>query len=217
MNERKIRPFEGHGASKGDSGWPPSDGTSGILMYLAKTPSGHESIFPHFFTVHFDEESGASILADQAGFIPTEDEFWSIVDLLARAYRGNPDERIKAHNRANYERAWGEKARWRQTGAPLRKQVARRKEPGHVYVLAGGGCHKIGRTKDLRRRVEQLAVQLPFEVALVCSLKSDDPKTLEAELHERFANKRLNGEWFDLSAEDVAYITGLGSPGGDRE
>lgn len=167
-------------------------------------------MFPHFFTVNFDEESDLLILADQAGFIPTEEEFWSIVDLLARAYRIIPDERIRAHNQANFEKAWGNTRRQQKT-----ERSVRRTEPGYVYLLAGGGCYKIGRTKDLSKRTEQLAVQLPYRVELVCSLRADDPKALETDLHERFADKRLNGEWFDLSSEDVAYIVGLGLPGGD--
>jgi hypothetical protein len=74
---------------------------------------------------------------------------------------------------------------------------------GYVYLLEGDGCHKIGRAKDPTKRTEQLAVQLPYEVNLVCAIASADYAKLEAELHNHFAEKRLNGEWFDLSQEDV--------------
>jgi hypothetical protein len=43
-----------------------------------------------------------------------------------------------------------------------------------------------------------------FEILLV--IANDKPAVLEATLHEKFSSKRVVGEWFKLSAEDLFYI-----------
>lgn len=188
-----------------DSTWPPRDGSSGIPDYLASHIKREETWFPDFFTIHFDKESECLVLADQAGFIPTEDEFWSMMEMLSVAYERIDHERIATHNRTKHERL----TNIGRSSEERPKKPKRKAESGYVYVLEGGGVFKIGRAKDPERRAELLAIQLPYPVSLICAVQTSDYKKLEADLHERFALKRLNGEWFDLTSEDVAYITGL--------
>lgn len=44
------------------------------------------------------------MLHDQGGFIPTEEEFWSFVDRMARSYQEVSEEAIREHNRAIYRK-----------------------------------------------------------------------------------------------------------------
>lgn len=74
---------------------------------------------------------------------------------------------------------------------------------GYVYLMKSGRFYKIGKTNSLGRREYELAIQLPEKVSTVHKIKTDDPSGIEAYWHKRFENKRKNGEWFELTAEDI--------------
>ncbi len=75
---------------------------------------------------------------------------------------------------------------------------------GFVYLVRSGRYYKIGRTNAAGRREYELAIQMPERVSMIHQIKTDDPVGIEEYWHKRFREKRLNGEWFNLSASDVA-------------
>lgn len=78
---------------------------------------------------------------------------------------------------------------------------------GFVYILGcPEGYYKIGRSTTLTDRIQQLAIQLPFKVHVVCILFALDCRAKERDLHRTFKSKRVNGEWFKLSDNDLTYI-----------
>jgi len=75
---------------------------------------------------------------------------------------------------------------------------------GFVYLLKSGRYYKIGKTNSLDRRQYEVGLQMPEGVQPIHSIKTDDPSGIEAYWHRRFKDKRLNGEWFNLSKADVS-------------
>jgi hypothetical protein len=72
-----------------------------------------------------------------------------------------------------------------------------------VYLIRAGRYYKIGRSNAAGRREYELAIQLPEKPKTIHVIRTDDPTGIEAYWHKRFAEKRKNGEWFELDASDV--------------
>lgn len=102
-----------------------------------------------------------------------------------------------------------------RNGNPQRRNPPAPKTPkppvaGYVYLIKSpSGHYKIGRTINPNDRLRMFGVHLPFEVEIIALIKSDDHKRLEASLHQTYNDKRVNGEWFALSPEDVDYVKSL--------
>lgn len=92
----------------------------------------------------------------------------------------------------------------------LQKEAeARKPQPGFIYVLEEpiNRWYKIGRAKNVERRL--LGIELPFKVNRICSIPTNQMIWAERDLHQHFAAKRLNGEWFHLDAQDVEWLLSL--------
>lgn len=74
---------------------------------------------------------------------------------------------------------------------------------GVVYLMKSGRHYKIGRTVSLGSRERQLAIKIPVPPTTIHCIETDDPSGVEAYWHRRFAEKRGEGEWFDLSPDDI--------------
>lgn len=74
---------------------------------------------------------------------------------------------------------------------------------GFVYLMKSGRHFKIGRSVSVGSRERQLAIKIPVPPTTIHSIETDDPAGVEAYWHKRFDSKRGEGEWFDLSSEDV--------------
>lgn len=79
---------------------------------------------------------------------------------------------------------------------------------GYVYFVQEhmNGTFKIGKTKNIERRMNVFNVKLPFKNELIFLVKSGNHHQTEVAFHKYFASKRLEGEWFALNKEDVEWI-----------
>lgn len=148
-------------------------------------------------------------------------------------FPANGDLRLKAHNEKGFpnpktfETRFGTKSQFVSAVLEYCRQrngyddvitfckavVSRKKQPkedtdelgqiGFVYLFKSGRFYKIGRSNAAGRREYELAVQMPEKAEMVHEMRTDDPVGIEKYWHERFATKRKNGEWFDLTAADV--------------
>lgn len=77
-----------------------------------------------------------------------------------------------------------------------------------IYVIRNNrnGYHKIGRSTNPRQREQTLQSEEP-DIALVGFFVGTSKD--EDSLHKRFESKRIRGEWFSLSDEDVAEIASM--------
>lgn len=83
-----------------------------------------------------------------------------------------------------------------------------RYRPGYVYIVLGkDGLYKIGRTFNLDKRRQELIRD--YDAVLVHSIKCKRPIQAELDLHRRFANKRIRGEWFALVDQDITEIKAI--------
>lgn len=94
------------------------------------------------------------------------------------------------------------------------KQVASASQRGAVvYFIQGGfgGPIKIGTTQSLRARLKGLQCGSPVRLYVLATLPGGDAQ--ESELHVRFDEDRLHGEWFSPSASLLAFIETLKGEG----
>jgi hypothetical protein len=74
---------------------------------------------------------------------------------------------------------------------------------GTVYLIKFGKYYKIGHTNALGRRKYEIGLQVPGEIRLVHEFNTDDPSGIERYWHERFRDKRVKGEFFQLTQQDI--------------
>jgi hypothetical protein len=83
---------------------------------------------------------------------------------------------------------------------PRKRKVA----VGYVYLMKSGRHFKIGRSNSVGRREWELGIKIPIPPSTLHSIETDDPVGVEAYWHRRFSDKRGEGEWFNLTADDIA-------------
>lgn len=83
-----------------------------------------------------------------------------------------------------------------------------RTERGYVYLLREDvrGLVKIGRAVNPRNRVQKIAAILPSTCRVVGLIEAANMEELEKELHRRFADRRVKGEWFKLDAGHLEEV-----------
>jgi hypothetical protein len=82
----------------------------------------------------------------------------------------------------------------------------------NVYLICsefeGRRLYKIGYTKrPIEKRIKEIKTGNGSDIYLVESFKSIWGTKIEAQLHKFFKLKKVSGEWFDLTEDDIKTFT----------
>lgn len=83
-------------------------------------------------------------------------------------------------------------------------------DAGVYLVLAKSGLYKIGCTSNISRRMLALR-KILGSAELVAFIETEETYRVERCLHDVYPDKRLSGELFSLTPDDVEYIKSLRS------
>lgn len=87
-------------------------------------------------------------------------------------------------------------------------QITKSKKQNFVYIMLNqrNGFYKIGRSVNPEYREKTLQAEEP-EIDLI--KKWPAPKAIEKKLHNKYKKKKVRGEWFELTKDDVNEINNL--------
>ena len=87
----------------------------------------------------------------------------------------------------------------------LSKYINTPTKEGYVYLVyfGIGTYYKIGFSRRVEIRLKEFGAQMPFAPTIEHVINTDDVYALESSFHEYFKTKRIRGEWFDLTPDDV--------------
>jgi hypothetical protein len=156
------------------------------------------------FAFQYDDESGGIFGVDQGGYLMTKDELKDLIEGAEIFFSHYGDGAAEEYN-VEVDQRREERRHEEQAAAKPRRAV-----PGYVYLIrTENGLYKIGKAKDIKKRLQPFGVHFPMKWELVHSFHSDDYSIAEEELHWQYRDKRDVGEWFKLTSADVETITGI--------
>jgi len=88
-------------------------------------------------------------------------------------------------------------------------QELKNEEEGIIYIIESDSLYKIGKTKNLKRRISELQKLSTNPLSLVFSKKLPGYHTIEKKLHIIFRKKHYVAEWFNLVDSDIKLIRNI--------
>lgn len=68
----------------------------------------------------------------------------------------------------------------------------------YVYLIEANRLYKIGRTKDINKRMKQLQTGNPHAIILIKLYETENSIKLEAYIHQTLKDQNIRNEWFRL-------------------
>jgi hypothetical protein len=80
---------------------------------------------------------------------------------------------------------------------------------GWVYLIQSSIGIKIGKSKDPNTRLKSIPFNYPHiegQFTLIHQILTNDTRMFERDLHQRYKESRIEGEWYDLTEDDIAVL-----------
>ena len=150
------------------------------------------------FPIVFQQSSANKMIPYKGnGRLLTRAEWTRFKRWIDNYYTGVSDEEIEAYNAQVAEQ---------RASRPQNAQA------GYIYLLESSvGYYKIGKAADVEKRLGQHLRDYPVRLAVIHTIWVPDRHKTERYLLKLFADKRMQGEWFDLDADDVQWLKSLTS------
>jgi hypothetical protein len=96
--------------------------------------------------------------------------------------------------------------------SPVVWQTDPNEKPGFIYVIylddtAQKRFYKVGLSAVFTSRLQSHQCSSPFDVCVAMAFFVPNMRQTERILHRKFKDKCVRGEWFELSDDDLAYIS----------
>lgn len=80
----------------------------------------------------------------------------------------------------------------------------------YLINLESTSLYKIGRTKDIKKRMKQLQTGASFPLILIHEFSTGDEESkLEKTIHRAFAHYKTQGEWFDFDLIEIEQVKAI--------
>lgn len=79
----------------------------------------------------------------------------------------------------------------------------------YLYLIKCQQFYKIGIANDVQSRLAQLSTGNPHELKVLAFYGYENAELVERVIHQKFANKRVRGEWFELDLSDIANFQNI--------
>jgi hypothetical protein len=75
----------------------------------------------------------------------------------------------------------------------------------YLYVIKCGPCYKIGITRNMKDRMEAIALHNPFKLKAILyrTIVGRHVRFVEKTMHELLAHQNHRGEWFETSVPEI--------------
>lgn len=73
----------------------------------------------------------------------------------------------------------------------------------YIYIIKGMEYYKIGKSKNVDRRLKEFKVAIPYKIELYSKISVSDMDDAEKALHTKYENNRIEGEWFKLDNTSI--------------
>ena len=162
-----------------------------------------EDIFQWSYVLKKDEETNGLFIVSGSNGIPMSyKEHIKVRDMLNNfidGYGKNLKQDLDNIRNSSYQKIIDEEF---SVIKEKDEQRSHRITQGYVYIVKMGEYYKVGKTLDMTCRMGEYTL-LPIEPEIVFCKKVGDYTQGERTLHEQYADKRVRGEWFKLTDEDI--------------